>query len=110
MGPRMRRAVVAFLAVVIASCLWLPCIHLFFVPDASVYFDHKTVAPHARALANRHLKLWTDDALRQLSDALYGQQRQIQALERELERLTQRLEAAEHPAGDQPGHEIPPHY
>ena len=51
-----------------------------------------------------------DDALRQLSDALYGQQRQIQALERELERLTQRLEAAEHPAGDQPGHEIPPHY
>ncbi|WP_348672502.1 SlyX family protein [uncultured Abyssibacter sp.] len=52
-----------------------------------------------------------DEALRQLSDALYAQQRLIQSLELELSRMKQRMEAAEQSGGEaQTGHEVPPHY
>ncbi|MEN8822194.1 MAG: SlyX family protein [Abyssibacter sp.] len=52
-----------------------------------------------------------DETLRQLNDALYQQQQQIQALRNELDALRHRVEAAEQPAPDAvPGHELPPHY
>ncbi|MBV59964.1 SlyX family protein [Abyssibacter profundi] len=52
-----------------------------------------------------------DETLRQLNDALYKQQLQIQGLRDEIDALRHRVESAEQPAPDAlPGHELPPHY
>jgi hypothetical protein len=50
------------LSLVVASALWLPCIHLCFVQQASTYRSSVGVPLKARALAARHIQLWTDPA------------------------------------------------
>ena len=60
-----RRAVVALAAVVLATALWVPCVHLLFRPNARRYLSTGPVSPVAKALAARQLGLWTDPALRQ---------------------------------------------
>ena len=51
-------------AVGVAACLWLPCIHLFFAVDTADYRQEDGIAPKARMLAERHLAIWRDPVLR----------------------------------------------
>jgi hypothetical protein len=52
------------LSIIIATALWLPCLHLLHARPAESAFSTERVTPKARALAARHLALWTDPALR----------------------------------------------
>jgi hypothetical protein len=51
-------------AVGVAACLWLPCMHLFFAVDTAEYRQEDGIAPKARMLAERHLAIWRDPDLR----------------------------------------------
>lgn len=53
---------------------------------------------------------WQDDALRQLSDALARQQRDIDRLQRLCQALQSQLEAAVDGSRSAPANEPPPHY
>jgi hypothetical protein len=52
------------LALAVAGCLWLPCLHLLFARRAADFRAPQGVSPQARQLAARHLQLWTDPASR----------------------------------------------
>ena len=56
------RQLTGIIALVIATAVWLPSVHLFF--SGSRPPADQSVSPHARALANRHLALWTDASLK----------------------------------------------
>ena len=45
--------------------LWLPLLHLVFQKPLANFYQETGISPKARALAARHLQLWTDPALRQ---------------------------------------------
>jgi hypothetical protein len=62
---RLRNAGVGLLALILASALWLPCLHLFFRKPLSNFYQENAVSPKARQLAARHLRLWTEPALRE---------------------------------------------
>ena len=49
-------------------------------------------------------------ALQDLSDVLYRQQQRLDAHEARYQRLIERVEGADQPAGTEPKFEIPPHY
>ena len=49
----------------VAGCLWLPCLHLLFVRPASDFYRAEGLSPKAKKLAARHLELWTDPKLRE---------------------------------------------
>jgi len=51
-------------AVVLAACIWLPSIHLFFAVDTADYRRAEGISPKAQMLAERHLAIWRDPALR----------------------------------------------
>lgn len=59
-----RRAAKLALSLVIAALVWLPAVHLLYARDSDASFRQDAVSPRARALAARHLALWTDPALR----------------------------------------------
>ena len=52
------------IAVSVATCLWLPSMHLFFSVETKEYRQSVGVAPKARQLAERHLAIWRDPVLR----------------------------------------------
>ena len=52
-------------ALVIATIIWLPCLHLLFARPLSDFRQDPGLSPKARQLAARHLQLWTDPALRE---------------------------------------------
>ncbi len=62
---RLRSAAVGLLTCVIATALWLPCLHFFFRKPVSNFYQPTGISPKARQLAARHLQLWTDPGLRQ---------------------------------------------
>lgn len=47
-------------ALLVAAAIWLPCLHFFYKPDPAEYRSSTGVAPKARMLAARHIRLWTD--------------------------------------------------
>jgi len=51
---------------VIASAIWLPCVHLFFKKPVTEFRSESGISSTAQALAARHLKLWTDPAAREV--------------------------------------------
>jgi hypothetical protein len=61
----MKRILAGLTALVIATSIWLPCLHLVFARPLSDFRLDPGVSPKARQLAARHLRLWTDPALRQ---------------------------------------------
>ncbi len=61
---RGRRVLLGGLALLLATALWLPCLHLLFRPALGACRSEHGVAPRARALAARHLRLWSDPELR----------------------------------------------
>jgi hypothetical protein len=61
---RAQRILAALAALTIAAGIWLPCVHLFFARPASAFYVKKGLSPEARALAARHMQLWTEPQLR----------------------------------------------
>jgi hypothetical protein len=59
-----RRILNGLMALVIATAIWIPCLHFFFLKPASDFFAKEGLSPKARQLAARHLHLWTDPKLR----------------------------------------------
>jgi hypothetical protein len=64
MKARMIRILAGLAALVIASLVWLPCLHFCFTKPVSNFRQEPGLSPEARQLAARHLQLWTDPALR----------------------------------------------
>jgi linalool dehydratase/isomerase-like protein len=60
-----RQTLVAFAAIVVAGCIWTPCLHLVFRRDLSEYRARDGVSPIARKLVAAHLATWSDPELRQ---------------------------------------------
>jgi hypothetical protein len=63
--PRRTRLALGALALALATVLWLPLVHVFFTRAAADFRAPAGVSPKARALAARHLQLWTEPELRQ---------------------------------------------
>lgn len=59
---RVRRRLLALVALVLAAAIWLPLVHVFFRPRLDDYFRPQGMPPAARMLAERQLQLWTDPA------------------------------------------------
>ena len=53
-------------SLLVAAVIWLPSSHLLFDQPETDYITQNKVAPNARAIASRHIKLWTDPQLRKL--------------------------------------------
>ena len=53
------------LAMLIAGTLWLVVLHCFFQSPATEFRSFEGLSPKARALAARHLQLWTNTQLRE---------------------------------------------
>jgi Linalool dehydratase/isomerase len=62
----LRRLGLTLLALVLAGGVWFPTAHFLYKPRLSDYFSESDegLPPKARALAERHLELWTNDELR----------------------------------------------
>jgi hypothetical protein len=52
-------------ALIIAGCIWLPCLHFVFHKSASDFYQAQGLSPQARQLAARHLDLWTEPQSRE---------------------------------------------
>ena len=66
MQPLSKRIGAGLVALVIASALWVPCVHLFFKKPVTEFRSAKAISPTAQGLAARQLKLWTDPASREV--------------------------------------------
>src|SRR5215467_16388257 len=53
------------LALLIAGCIWLPCLHFVFHKSPTDFFQPQGLSPQARELAARHLDLWTEPQSRE---------------------------------------------
>jgi len=51
-------------ALIAAAAIWLPCVHLLFARPVSDFYVKEGLSPKARALAARHMQLWTDPLMR----------------------------------------------
>ena len=56
--PLRRRLLLGALSLVIATAVWMPLLHLGFVPGSGEFRALTGISPTARALARRHLDLW----------------------------------------------------
>jgi len=65
MKTRMKRILAGLTALILATLIWLPCLHLLFTRPVSNFRQEQGLSPKARQLAARHLQLWTDPALRE---------------------------------------------
>jgi hypothetical protein len=61
---RGKKLLLTLIALVIAAGVWLPSMHLLFKPHMDNYLSDTGSSPKARALAARHLALWSDPDLR----------------------------------------------
>src|SRR5260221_14016170 len=62
---RFQKACLGLAAFMLATAIWLPCLHLIFRKPASDFYQEKGISAKARQLAARHLQLWTEPTLRQ---------------------------------------------
>ncbi|MBL7222370.1 MAG: hypothetical protein ISS72_00825 [Candidatus Brocadiae bacterium] len=60
-----RRLLLGSLALALAAAVWLPTLSLLFHRDPVPYLGTGEAAPRARAMALRHVRMWTDPALRE---------------------------------------------
>src|SRR4051812_14540124 len=56
---------VGLCALAVATAIWIPCLHFFFIKDLTAFRPAEGLSPKARQLAARHLQLWTDPESRQ---------------------------------------------
>ncbi len=61
---RLGKTLLGLAAFALATAIWLPCLHLFFRKPLSNFYQQNGISPKARQLAARHLRLWTEPALR----------------------------------------------
>lgn len=59
-----KRLAAGLAALALAAAIWLPCVHGFFRRAPERFRSGSSVSEVARQLANRHVELWTDPALR----------------------------------------------
>ncbi len=59
-----RRFLCSLIALALATAIWLPLLQFLFHPRLEEYLSTGLVAPRAKALAARHLELWTDPRMR----------------------------------------------
>jgi len=62
--PLSKRLVMGAASLALASAIWLPCVHLFFSPAAADLPEQGGGSRLARAMARRHVRMWTDPALK----------------------------------------------
>src|SRR5215213_8496471 len=62
--PDSKRICAGLLALLIASVIWLPCLHLLFRKPLTDFHGPTGVSPKAHGLAARHLELWSNPVLR----------------------------------------------
>lgn len=62
--PLWQRLLLGAFSLLLATVIWVPCLHLLFAPDLAQYISAQGVPEKARAMAARHLELWQDPALR----------------------------------------------
>jgi hypothetical protein len=60
-----KRMAPGLVALMVATAIWIPCIHLLFAHPARDFRQTKGLSPTAEQLAARHLQLWTDPALKE---------------------------------------------
>jgi len=60
-----KNACLGLAAFLLATAIWLPCLHLFFRKPLSNLYQETGISPKAARLAARHLQLWTEPSLRQ---------------------------------------------
>lgn len=60
-----RRLCLAAVALLIAAAIWLPLVHRFFTPATGDFRPAAGISPFARALAERHLEIWSRPDLRE---------------------------------------------
>src|SRR4029450_11743565 len=65
MRPRPKRILTGLGALVLAGCIWVPCLHFLFADNAANFHQTAGVSPRARELAAHQLKAWTEPALRE---------------------------------------------
>jgi hypothetical protein len=65
MNTRPHRWLAGLASLLLAAAIWLPGVHWLFMRPPATYSGPAGVPPQARALAARHLRLWTDPALKQ---------------------------------------------
>ena len=61
-----QRLLAGLVAVVIATAVWLPCLHFVFLRPVNDFRQENGVSPKARALAVQQLQLWTDPGLQKI--------------------------------------------
>jgi len=54
-----------FLALLIATVVWLPCMHVFYKPDVREYLKDNDIPSKTRKLSARQMDTWTKPELRQ---------------------------------------------
>jgi hypothetical protein len=64
--PTLRRLGQALVCLVLATAIWLPCVHFIFAAKPSDYLSAGRISPKAKALAAYQMRLWTDPALREV--------------------------------------------
>jgi hypothetical protein len=62
--PLHKRLAFGSVALVLAGSIWIPCLHFFFHKSAAEFRQPTGLSPQAKALAARHLRLWTDPKLK----------------------------------------------
>ena len=64
-----KRIAAGAIALVVATMFWIPCVHLLFMRPVATFRQPIGLSPTARALAARHLQLWTDPKLKEHEQA-----------------------------------------
>ncbi len=62
---RIRRLFIGLVVLIVATAIWLPCLHLVFAKPISDFRRPEGLSPKAQQLAARHLQLWNDPSLRE---------------------------------------------
>src|SRR5712691_2745484 len=64
MRPRPKRILTGLCSLLLAGCIWVPCLHFLFAQSAAKFHQSAGLSPRARELAAHQLTSWTDPTLR----------------------------------------------
>jgi hypothetical protein len=62
---KIKRILGGFGALLVAGCIWIPCLHFFFSKAPSEFHATERLSPQAQRLSAWHLRLWDDSQLRE---------------------------------------------
>src|SRR5438445_479050 len=61
----MKRILTGLASLLIAGCIWVPCLRFLFAKNAAEFHQTAGLSPRARELVARQLRSWTEPALRE---------------------------------------------